>query len=92
MTPKKLVSVSKVRSMSVTDFLPKSQYTTLNQVLVSVVAVFTTSLRLRELNYVHISSVGRRGASRGGARGVPGGPLPPKILPVPPSGPPKFSA
>jgi len=29
---------------------------------------------------------------RGGARGVPGGPLPPKILPGPPSGPPKFFA
>jgi len=27
---------------------------------------------------------------RGGARGVPGGPLPPKILPGPPSGPPKI--
>jgi len=28
--------------------------------------------------------------NRGGARGVPGGPLPSKILPGPPSGPPKI--
>jgi len=34
----------------------------------------------------------KQNVTRFGARGVPGGPLPPKHFAWPPSGPPKFSA